>query len=620
MGQVRQLGDTLNLWMTGKWILLSALTGVSVGLAAILFHHMQYYVQHWTLERWSGYIPPGAAGEGGGSLEAIGTFSPGMLLLVMTAGGLASGWLVYRFAPDAEGHGTDAVIDAFHNQRGRMAARVPLIKALASAITLGTGGSAGREGPIAQIGAGISAQLGERLKLTDRDRRIVLATGMAAGVGAVFRAPLAAALFAGEILYRDPDIDSDVIVPSAMSSIIAYTVYSLSLPAGMRFTPLFGETLQFRFTSAWELVPYAVLAVVLAIVSAFYIRVFYGTQAAFRRLPVPPFLRPAIGAFAAGGLGLAAFLVWDRNPTILGVLSTGYGVIQQAMQGDVEVGIGLLWGVAVIKIFTTSLTISSGGSGGVFGPSMVIGGCTGAAMGQFFHRLWPTLVSQPQAYTIVGMAGFFAGAARAPISTIIVVSEITSNYHLLLPTLWVATLCYLLGGHDTLYRKQVRTRVDSPAHHGDFVIDVLEGIKVADVYRKNVKLLKIPEAMTMRGIVHSLAMTSQRYFPVVDGGGRMVGVFSAEDVRSYLYDESIWQLAVARDVMTTEIVTVVPAEDLNTALRKFTALNVDELPVVDPDGGELLGMLRRKEAIAVYNRRLMEHKQGHTPADVDSDR
>jgi CIC family chloride channel protein len=614
MDQLRRLSQAIQLELTGKWILLSAVVGLIAGLAAIAFQRLSHFVQLMTLVRFSGYVPPEAAGEHFVSTSPVAAFSPGMLLVVITAGGLISGWLVYYFAPEAEGHGTDAVIDSFHNQRGRIRARVPLVKALASAITIGTGGSAGREGPIAQIGAGISSSLASWLGLSDRDRRIMLAAGMAAGIGAIFRAPLAAALFAGEILYRDPDIDSDVIVPSAMSSIVSYTVYSWSLPPARRFSPLFGETLQFQIDSTAELIPYAVLAVVLAIVSAFYIRVFYGTQAVMRLIPIPVYLRPALGAFAAGALGVTLYMLFDRDKTVLAVLSTGYGILQQTLQQDVEIGIAVLAAVVLVKILTTSLTISSGGSGGVFGPSMVIGGCAGAAVGQCFYRWWPTLVTHPQAYTIVGMAGFFAGAARAPISTIIMVSEITSNYHLLLPTLLVATLCYLLGSHDTLYRKQVRTRIESPAHHGDFVIDVLEGIKVSDVYQRGLNLTKIPEGMTLKAIVHSLTMSTQRYFPVVDADDNMVGIFSAEDVRSYLYDEAIWQLAVARDVMTTRIVTVTGPEDLNSALRKFTALNVDELPVVTEDGVTLQGMLRRKEAIATYNRRLMEHKQGnHTP-------
>ncbi|MCA9218700.1 MAG: CBS domain-containing protein, partial [Planctomycetales bacterium] len=215
------------------------------------------------------------------------------------------------------------------------------------------------------------------------------------------------------------------------------------------------------------------------------------------------------------------------------------------------------------------------------------------------------------------MAGFFAGAARAPFSTILMVSEMTGDYKLLLPTMWVATICFLLCSRWTLYIKQVPSRLDSPAHRGDFIVDLLEGITVSDVYQKNRKIRLVQENATLDEIVHLLAKTSQRYFPVVDARERMVGIFSAEDVRAYLYDDSIWQIANARDVMTTKIVTVTPEDDLNLALKKFTALNLDELPVVEPDDPtKLIGILRRKETIAAYNRRVMEHKQSVEQAEV----
>ena len=186
----------------------------------------------------------------------------------------------------------------------------------------------------------------------------------------------------------------------------------------------------------------------------------------------------------------------------------------------------------------------------------------------------------------------------------------TGEYSLLLPTMWVSTLCFLLCKPWTLYVKQVPTRLDSPAHRGDFIVDVLEGIKVGDVYRRDRQLVLVPESMSLDEIVHTLSRTNQHYFPVVDREGRMVGIFSSDDVRIYLYDETLWKLAVARDIMVTKIVSVTPEDDLNTALQRFTALNLDELPVLDPkDPGRLLGMLRRKETIAAYNRRLMEHKQ-----------
>jgi CIC family chloride channel protein len=608
MNQLKKFIGTLNLRVSGKWIVLSALVGVVTGLGAIVFQFVIQLVQQVGLARFAGYVPPDAVNEHSVFPAPVGTLVPWAIVVVMAIGGLMSGWLVYRFAPEAEGPGTDAAIDAFHHKRGYLAPRVPLVKLLASALTLGSGGSAGREGPIALIGAGLGSILGSRLGLSPRDQRIVLAMGMSAGIGAIFRAPLASALFAGEILYRDADLDSDVIVPAAFSSMVGYTVYALSLPPEIRFAPLFGE-LKFELGSPLELLPYTVLAVLLVITAVFYINVFYGTQAMFRRLALPEMLRPALGAAMAGIIGVGLYQTLGRDPLLLGVLSTGYGTLQQALSPSADVSVKLLLIVVLAKIFCTSLTISSGGSGGVFGPSMVIGGCLGAAVGSFFHRLWPSVMTQPQAFAIVGMAGFFAGAARAPFSTIIMVTEMTGNYQLLLPTMWVSTLCFLFCSRWTLYQKQVPSRLDSPAHRGDFIVDVLEGIKVRDVYQRDKKMIKIPEGMALKGIVHTLAMTQQRYFPVVDENERLVGIFSAEDVRSYLYDESIWQLAVARDVMITKLVSVVPDDDLNTALQRFTALNLDEMPVLDPeDAGHLLGMLRRKEAIAAYNRRLMEFR------------
>ncbi len=593
---------------TGKWFVLASIVGVIAGLGAIGFQVLGQVISHGTLSKFAGFTQSEAAGEHALFEHTAGVFSPWMLLLILTLGGLVSGWLVYTFAPEAEGHGTDAVIDAFHNGRGNIRARIPFIKLIASSITIGTGGSAGREGPIAQVGAGFGSYLATRLNLSSRDRRILVAAGMGAGVGAIFRAPLAGALFAGEILYKDADIESDVIVPSAISSIVGYTTFSLFLPKEKWFMPLFGDSLKHAVSSPFELLPMSLLAIVLVLVGILYIKTFYGTHHLFSKLPVKPHFRPAIGAFLAGVVGIALYYAFDEDQDVLAVLSTGYGSLQQAFSSTDTMSISVLLAIVFFKIVTTSLTIGSGGSGGVFGPSMVIGGCLGAAVGQVLYKYGWT--QYPQVYAIVGMAGFFAGCAHAPFSTIIMVSEMTGDYQLLLPTMWVSTLCFLVCRRWTLYVKQVPTRLESKAHRGDFIVDILEGIHVADVYRKNQKLVFVPESMTLDEIVHVLAKTHQHYFPVVNEEQKMVGIFSSDDVRSYLYDETIWKLAVARDVMVTKIVSVVPEDDLNTALRRFTALNLDELPVLDPnDSGKLLGMLRRKETIAAYNRCLLEHKQ-----------
>lgn len=593
---------------TGKWFYLSAVIGVIAGLAAIAFFWMGAVIQHFFLSRFSGWSAKAAAGEHVPFPVAEGPLDPLNLILVLAAGGLASGVLVHWLAPETAGAGTDAAIDAFHNKRGEFGLRTPLVKTLASAITLGTGGSAGREGPIAQIGAGVGSVLATRLGLSTRDRRILLAAGMGAGVGAIFRAPLAGALFAGEILYRDAELESDAVVPAAISSTIAYSVFCLSLPPELRFAPLFGRDVAFSVGTPLELIPFTALAFVLVLCGVLYIRVFHGTAAAFQRLPTLPHFRPMIGALLAGLAGVALYLAFGENPHALAVLGSGYGTLQDVFGKLTSISIPMLLAIALVKVVTTSLTVGSGGSGGVFGPSMVIGGCLGAAVGRVFNSWFPALVTQPEAFAIVGMAGFFAGCARAPFSTILMVTEMTGDYKLLVPTLWVSSLCFLLGRPWTLYQKQVFTRLDSPAHRGDFIVDVLEGMQVRDVYQSNRRWITVDQGASLDEIVHLLAKTTQRYFPVVDESGGMIGIFASEDVRAYLYDDTIWNIANARDVMNSRVVTLVPEDDLNVALTWFTALNVDELPVVDPaNRTRLIGVLRRKETIAAYHRRRLEH-------------
>jgi chloride channel protein, CIC family len=484
---------------------------------------------------------------------------------------------------------------------------LPIIKLLASATTIGTGGSSGREGPLAQIGAVFGSFFGTRLKLPARDRRILLAVGMGAGIGAIFRAPLAGALFAAEILYRDSDLEGDVIVPAAVAATISYSVFSFWLPPNVRFLPLFGKQLQFQLDSVLELFPLTLLAIALVVAPVLFIKSFYGTHRAFKASPFPPSLRPVAGAMSAGLIGLA--LYWSRgaDPRSLAVRGTGYGILQVALTDPASLGVTLLVALAILKIFTTSTTIGSCGSG-VFGPSMVIGGCTGGAVGVVLHSIWRQLVPHPQIYAIVGMAGFFAGAAHAPISTIIMVSELTGDYGLFLPTMWVSTLCFVRCHRWTLYDQQLASRLDSPAHRGDFLVDVLEGIGVADIPLE--QRPTVFQGTELRDIVQLIANSRQHYFPVVDHEDRFVGVFSSDDVRAHLFNDSLWELANARDVMITRVVTVTPDDDLSTTLKRFTELNLDELPVVNTANPiQLLGMLRRRDAIACYNQKLHHFQQ-----------
>jgi len=334
---------------------------------------------------------------------------------------------------------------------------------------------------------------------------------------------------------------------------------------------------------------------------------FHASRKWFGRLNLPIYLTAGLGALAAGCLALLVHNMTGGGTQSLAVLGSGYSVLQSCFTEIESVAVSTLLVVAFAKVLTTSVCISSGGSGGDFGPSMVIGGCLGCATGKLLNFFIPSIVSQPGTFAVVGMAGFFAGCARAPFSTILMVTELTGSYRLLLPAMWVSTLCFLIMRRWTLYENQVPTRLESPAHRGDFIIDVLEGMSVAEAAKDASTPRLINQSESLNTIVHLLSETSQRYFPVVNDNEELIGIFSTEDIRSYLYDDVIWEIANAADVMKPDVVTVTPEDDLNTAMTKFTELNVDELPIVDAsEPSKVVGMLQHKQAIDAYNRRRLQ--------------
>ncbi len=576
----------------GKWGFYFVLIGLIAGLGSILFHFLCQLGSHFLLDQIAGYRPPAPPGEGHLFEPTKTVFNRWILLFLPVFGGLVSGWLVYTFAPEAEGHGTDAAIDSYHNKGGFIRGRIPIIKTVASAITLTSGGSGGREGPIAQIGAGFGSFLATKLKLSDRERRIMLAAGMGAGVGSIFRAPLAGALFAAEVLYRDPEFESEVIIPAGISSVVAYCVFCLVFGWGSLF-----ETEAFVFRNPLELGPYTVLAVVLAAGGFLYVKTFYGVQGLFRKIRLPNHIKPAIGGLLTGAIG---FFLPET-------LSFGYGFAQMAL--DNQLPALFLLALALGKIMTTSFSIGSGGSGGVFGPSVVIGGALGGAVGRIFHEIVPTVVTQPGAFVVVGMAGFFAGVSNTPISTIIFVSEMTNSYHLLLPGLLVCSLTYLISQKWTIYDKQAKSKIDSNAHRGTFFVDILAAIRVKELTEKFRKVQLIPQDMSLKRFRKVFSSSHQHYYPVVDPENRLTGIFSINDIRGVIFDQEIGDLVRMKDVANPDIIFTTPEEDLNTVLKKCTIRNLQRVPVVRADDHRILiGMLDRRDLIERYNKRVEEMK------------
>jgi len=620
------IGARRQMRSLGRTIALAGLVGVIAAFGAAAFHTMCLLIEAFTLDRLAGYHPGGPMhktqviwldGLTGGPARSL---VPWLLVVIPTLGGLVSGFLVFRFAPEAEGHGTDAAIRAYHHKRGFIPLRVPIVKMVASAITLGTGGSGGREGPIAQIGAGFGSFIATKLRLTDAERRILMVTGLGAGIGAIFHAPLAGAIFAIEVLYRDPDFESEALVPAFIGTTVAFSVFSLLFDLGS-FNPLF-EVPRGDLTYAKPLLllpPLTVLALAMAGASWLYVRSFYRTQALFHKLPAPRWIKPAIGGALTGLVALILYysatpLGDESRHDALSVLAFGYGFLQKVLLNQVPQTLGpavaILLIVGLGKILTTSLTIGSGGSGGVFGPSMVIGGALGAVVGVGFHAATPDIVAPTDIviFAILGMASFFSAAANTPVSTLIMVSELCNSYALLLPSMWVCAISYFVSRRWTLYQEQVGGRRDSPAHRGDFIIDILQGVAVREaVDGKPRAFIHARLDTPIADLSRMMTSCTQDCFPVLNEQGGYFGLFSLDDLRQFLYDSHLGGLAVAHDLATPGVEPLTMQMDLSSALSRFAQERFDELPVVDEaKPGEVLAMLRRQDVIALYDRRLLE--------------
>ncbi|CAN5477605.1 chloride channel protein [soil metagenome] len=579
-------------WLRGSiWkhaLLLSVPVGVIAGLGGIVFNSALDRTSDLVMVRGADYVMPRPGSEGGAEAAHL-PGRPWLLIIIPAVGGLLSGLLVYSLAPEAEGHGTDAVVESFHHKRGIVRARVPIIKTVSSILTIASGGSAGREGPIGQIGAGFGSALATVLKTSDRERRLLMLAGAGAGIGAVFRAPLGGALFVTEVLYRDMEFESAGLVIAFVASIIAYSIYC-------GFTGVWGPIFNvpaLQFNHPLELPLYAILGCVCAAAGVLYVKSFYGIRDyIFKPLPIPNHFKPAIGGLAVGAIGFF-------HPEALGM---GYGWTQMAIDGTFPVRLAV--SLVLVKMVTTGLTISSGGSGGVFAPSIVIGGCLGAAVSAAVHRFLPGVEIQPAAFVLMGMAGFFAGVAKAPISSLVMVSEMTMGYGLLVPLMTTTAVAYLLTPKSiSIYEKQVMSRVDSPAHEGEFVIDVLEGMKVRDVVNLNTAPAMFHGNTALADIFPAVVRGRQQVFPIINDDGTLKAVLDVDDIRLFLTEHGVpAALLVADDLRATDYRVVTLDEDLASALRKLQAVQLEELPVIESDESKkVVGILGRRDIIAAYH-------------------
>lgn len=570
-----------------KWIVLALLIGTVAGVGAIAFYEAIRFVNDHALGALAGVRPPEPLGEGGdATIRPFGR--PWLVPLIAAAGGFISGLIVFTLAPEAEGHGTDAAIAAFHFRAGQIRARIAPVKLVASAITIGTGGSAGREGPAAQISASFGSVLADLLDLRAADRRICVAVGMGAGIGAIFRAPLGGAMLAAEILYLH-DLEAEAILPALIASIVGYSIFG----SFIGWEPIFGTRGSIAFDNPVQLLYFALLGLLCGLVGLLYARGYYGIEHAFRRLPLPRIAKPALGGLLVGLLALAL-------PPVLG---TGYGWLQLGMDQrllDLPLWIVLLLPFA--KILATGLSIGSGGSGGIFGPGMVIGGMLGAAFWRVTYTWLPGMPNQPASFTIVAMMALFGGIAHAPLAVMIMVAEMTGNLTLLAPAMVAVGIATLLVGDQTIYRSQIASRVDSPAHRYKYAFPLLTTLSIGDALEPAPLVFAVDEPLTTAAArLRAAVKDGLAGGPVLGTRGHLLGVLTANDLARH--GETTDGTPV-RAAMGMARLTLDAGQPLDVALDSLAAAHLAWAPVVDVGGARLLGLVSVAGILRAYRRSL----------------
>lgn len=553
---------------------LPVVVGAAAGLGGVAFR--------WMIEAFSRLFF-----DGGG--RALAFLEGYYVILVPALGGLLVGPLVHFLAQEARGSGVPQVMLAVAAYRGRIRHRVAAVKALASSICIGSGGSVGREGPIVQIGSSMGSSLGQLLRLSDEGVRTLVASGAAAGISSTFNTPLAGVFFSLEVILGR-------FAPRALGLVVLSSVTGAAVShVFLGDTPAFRAS-QYRLVSNWEFPLYMTLGVVAALVGYLFMVLRYRSEDAFDAVPVPPYLKPALGGLGVGALGYV-------YPQLFGF---SYEPVDTALVGSM--GMGLMAGLALAKIGATSLTLGSGGSGGVFAPSLFIGAMVGGSLGQAFHRLFPQITSPQGAYALVGMAALFAGVVRAPITAIIMVFEMTRDYSIILPLMAAVVVSTAVSRalmRESIYTMAVRRQglhLEQGEDH-----DVLRDVLVRDVMTTDFPTVR-PDLPVDR-LRALFAETGHHGFPVVDRAGYLVGVVTVSDA---IRARGRSGLTVG-DIATRNVVVAYPDQSVHDALAQFGGHDVGRIPVVVPQGGKpkLVGVLRRHDIVRAYVRDMAHQETVH---------
>ncbi len=508
-------------------------------------------------------------------------------VLIPAIGGLIVGPLVYFFAREAKGHGVPEVMESVALKGGVIRKRVVVVKTLASAISISTGGSVGREGPIVQIGSAIGSTLGQVLKVSADRMRTLVGCGAAAGIAATFNAPIAGSMFALEVILGDFGLAT--FSPIVISSVVATAVSR----AYLGDTPAFIVP-TYELVSAWELPMYLVMGIFCAAVGVLFTKTLYRIEDLFDDIKFPDYLKGIFGGLILGASALAF-------PQILGV---GYGAIDMALAQQMAWWLLLL--LVPIKILATSITIGSGGSGGIFAPSLFLGAMAGGFFGFVVNQLFPAITASPGAYSIVGMGAVVSATTHGPLAAILILFEMTGTYKIILPLMLACIIATIASGQfsrESIYTLKLMRRGVNIKEGKE--VNVLKSLFVKDVMTPHVETIN--EALPLGQMAQLISKSKFNSFPVINDQKQLIGIVSFNDYNEAIFDENLKDLVVAKDIASTELVTVSLEENLYTALEKISLKDFAVLPVVSAqDPSHLEGVISRRDIIGAYNKAVLK--------------
>lgn len=571
----------------------SLLIGVVSGLGAVAFSYGIALGEYYTFSSILGIHRPPVGGELHFYSHQPVLFNPYLVFLFPILGGLVNGLFIRYISADVAGTGTDNMIHSFHNKDGVVSGWVPLFKSIATIITLSMGGSAGKEGPTAQIGSGFGSSIAGWIGAGARARRTLLLAGTAGGLGAIFRAPFGGALTAVEVIYRE-DIESDSLLPAIISSVTAYLVFTSIMGQGAVF-----DVGPLEVTNLKEILLYVALGLVSTAGGYLFVKIFRKVEKFTEQVPIHPVFKPALGGVVVGAIGVAF-------PEAIGA---GFGIIQSVIHGESPIerissdphfvaGAFLL--IAVLKIITTSFTVGTGSSGGVFGPSIFIGGMLGGFVGTSFDSLFPELKINVTAFILVGMASFFAGVANAPVASMIMVSDMAGSYKLLPALMIVSIISVILSHKWSIYKGQVKNRFESPAHYWDMRLDLLDRLHIKDHIQEYGSGAIVPRTMLLSELEEKAIEFQASDYVVVNSNNQYEGMISLRQTRLSRDMELIRNLIQVGEVCNNNVPGMSPDDTLGEALRNIVESEMDKVPVVDE--GKVIGYVRYTDIFHIYTK------------------